>query len=30
MKLAEALLTRGNLQNKLDELRIRLDNNAIV
>lgn len=30
MKLAEALLTRGNLQSKLNELRIRLDNNAIV
>lgn len=30
MKLAEALLTRGTLQSKLNELRIRLDNNAIV
>lgn len=30
MKLAEALLIRGNLQSKLTELRIRLDNNAIV
>ena len=30
MKLAEALLNRGTLQNKLNELRRRLDNNAVV
>ena len=29
MKLAEALLTRGNLQSRLDELKTRLNNNAV-
>ena len=29
MKLAEALLTRGNLQSRLSELRTRLNNNAV-
>ncbi len=30
MKLAEALLIKGNLQNKLNDLRNRLENNALV
>ena len=29
MKLAEALITRGDLQNRLNELRTRLNNNAV-
>ena len=30
MKLAEALINRGTLQSKLDELQTRLNNNAII